>query len=154
MRTSASPDLTAKKKILFLFWITFALCVGITATGVYLYNALLPMAKPIQVPEQENITSTVLLGFRTEDISVPITQENLEPLLSCLRNAKPTRIQAWNDYPTVWPFWSIEITTEAVPYRYFLYQDDEFVYIEIPYEGIYKADTELLNIVAPYFHED
>ena len=49
--------------------------------------------------------------------------------------------------------YGVDIQTEERQYRYFVYEAGEQVYIESPYEGIYKAEHTLFSIVLKYFEE-
>ena len=50
-------------------------------------------------------------------------------------------------------FGSVDIHADDRTYRYFVYEEGEQVFIEVPYEGIYASETELLDLVLQYFEE-
>ena len=58
-----------------------------------------------------------------------------------------------DDYPASRLYYGVEIQTNENQYRYYVYEDGKQVYIEIPYEGIYTAEMELLDLVSKYFEE-
>ena len=72
-------------------------------------------------------------------------------ILKYITNAQPTRTMSVNDKPTAKAYYTIEVDTAARQYRYFLYAENSQVYIEIPYEGIYKTNQQVLDFVAEYF---
>jgi hypothetical protein len=57
------------------------------------------------------------------------------------------------DYPTAKTYYTIEVDMVARQYRYFLYAENSQVYVELPYEGIYKANQQFLDFVAEYFKD-
>jgi len=127
-------------------------CVGLLAGAVYLFNDIYPIAKPIRYPEPDKIVS-VTLSCNTHDTTIPMSEQYYEDLIRYISEAKPTRKLALDDYPATRPYYGIDIQTEECQYRYFVYEAGEQVYIESPYEGIYKAEHALFSIVLKYFEE-
>lgn len=119
---------------------------------LYLYCSAFPEAESIRYPELEKVVS-VTLGCNTPDVSITMVEKYYEDLLLCISEAEPTRKQAMDDYPTSRPYYGVEIKTRENRYRYYVYEDGEQVYIEIPYEGIYTAEMELFDLVLKYFEE-
>ena len=129
-----------------------AVLLVIFAVGAYpVYNYLFPMAEPIVCPNEDDITSISLA--RNNDPSAAIEISDFAVLLQSFRNTKPTRNWSVNDYPTAKVYYTIEIDTSARHYRYFVYTEDSQVYVESPYEGVYKADRQILDLVAAYFSD-
>ena len=137
------------KKRIFLA-ITLTLCVAIFAGAVYLFNEIFPKAKPIEYPEIDEVT-LVSIGSNTSEGVISMNELYYEELFRHISEAEPTRGQAWNDYPTVRPYYCVEIQTAERMYRYFVYENGGQVYIESPYEGIYESETELLEWVLQQF---
>ena len=52
-----------------------------------------------------------------------------------------------NDYPYIRPYYLIEIKTEERVFRYMTYEDCGTAYIELPYEGIYVVETEMVEFL-------
>ena len=127
-------------------------CVGLLAGAVYLFNDIYPKAKPIRYPEPDKIVS-VTLSCNTPDTTIPMSEQYYEDLIRYIGEAKPTRKLALDDYPTTRPYYGVDVQTEERQYRYFVYEAGEQVYIESPYEGIYKAEHTLFSIVLKYFEE-
>ena len=128
------------------------ICVGLLAGAVYLFNDIFPKAKPIRHTEPDKIVS-VTLSYNTFDGTILMSEQYYEDLLLHISEAKPTRKQALDDYPTTRPYYGIEIQTDEMQYHYFVYEEGKQVYIEMPYEGIYTSKIELLDLVLKYFEE-
>ena len=140
-----------KKKNIILT-IVLIVCIGLLAGAVYLFNDIFPKAEPIRHPEPDEIVS-VTLSCNTPDATIPMSEQDYEDLIRYTSEAKPTRKQSLNDTPTSGAYYGVEIQTDEMQYRYFVYEEGEQVYIEIPYEGIYESKIELLNLVLKYFEE-
>lgn len=119
--------------------------------GYAVLDSFFPKADPINCPNEESITAISLTQNNSTSVVVdaPIFAEVLENI----RNAQPTRQWSVNDYPTANTYYTIEIDTPAREYRYFVYVENSQVYIEDPYDGVYKANQQLLDFVAEYFKE-
>lgn len=71
----------------------------------------------------------------------------MQKLLYYINNAKATRMMSANDYPYIRPYYLIEIKTMERVFRYMAYEEHGTAYIELPYEGIYVVETEMLEIL-------
>lgn len=138
-----------KKKV--LGYVLLLLGILLVILGYCLFNSIFPKAKPIRTPELNDIRS-VSVAINAEE-SFLINDVNMEGVLKEIRDAKPTRIQSLNDYPTCRPFYELEIKTEESTFRYFIYEEGEEIYVEVPYEGVYAADNKLFDFVLKYFEE-
>ena len=136
------------RKWLLLFVV---LLVSMGAAAWYLFIDIFPKAPPIRMPKIEEITSIFVAV--NNDEAFEINDLNLEELFYYIQKAEPTREQSLNDYPSGYGFFRIEVQTREREYRYFVYERGEQVYIEIPYEGIYTADSWLFSFVIKYFEE-
>ncbi len=141
-----------KRKIIIILSIILVLCIALLSGGIYLYNEILPMAKPIQTPEIHSVQSVFLSRSKTS-MSISMDANGWESLFSQISEVKPTRIQAWNDYPTAQPYYCIEIQTADRAYLYFVYKDGNRIYVEVPYEGIYETNANVLHTVQAHFQE-
>lgn len=56
-----------------------------------------------------------------------------------------------NDYPSVRPYYEVEIKTVEEVLRYVIYEESGTAYAEISYEGIYKIEKETMEI---FYNED
>ena len=129
-----------------------SICVAMLLGTVYLFFSSFPKAEPIKHPELEKVVS-VTLSCNTPNGTILMSDRYYGDLIQHISEAKPTRKQSVNDYPTVWPYYGIEIQTTGRQYHYFVYEEGEQVYIEAPYEGIYRSKTEMLDLVLKYFEE-
>lgn len=132
-------------------WIIVIIALfGFSIIGGYVVlNNIFPKAPPINYPSAEEITTIQLI--QNNDVSVMVESENIEELLQNISNAQPTRKMSVNDYPAAKNCYAIEIDTHEKEYRYFIYQEDSQVYIEIPYQGVYQASIQSLDFVREYF---
>ena len=135
-----------KNKLYYLIFITFILIIGIT---YILFNHFFPLANPIDYPEDDAINShTVLYDNRL------ITSSDLsfESIFTHIKTAKPTRKITVNDFPTIYPYFEVNVYTNSQAFKYFIYQEDNTTYLEMPYYGVYVLHNdvfELLNSLKP-----
>lgn len=124
--------------------------LGIAVIGGYaILNNIFPKADPIKFPDTESITAITLI--QKDGSSVAVETADFGEILKNITNAQPTRTMSVNDYPTAKTYYTIEVDTAARQYRYFLYAENSQVYVELPYEGIYKANQQFLDFVLEYF---
>ena len=102
-------------------------------------------------PTVENVVSASL-SYNNED-EIAVSEGIFKELISGISKAEPTRKQSLNDYPTAEPFYVIAVKTQDREHRYFIYNEDT-VYIEIPYEGIYLSTPEFLDFVSRYYESN
>ena len=126
--------------------------LGIAVIGGYaILNNIFPKADPIKFPDTESITAITLI--QKDGSSVAVETADFGEILKNITNAQPTRTMSVNDYPTAKTYYTIEVDTAARQYRYFLYAEKSQVYIELPYEGIYKSNQQFLDFIADYFKD-
>ena len=126
--------------------------LGIAVIGGYaILNNIFPKADPIKFPDTESITAITLI--QKGGSSVAVETADFGEILKNITNAQPTRTMIVNDCPTAKTYYTIEIDTAARQYRYFLYAEKSQVYIELPYEGIYKSNQQFLDFIADYFKD-
>lgn len=132
-------------------WVIIIIALlGIAVIGGYaILNNIFPKADPIKFPDTESITAITLI--QKDGSSVAVETADFGEILKNITNAQPTRTMSVNDYPTAKTYYTIEVDTAARQYRYFLYAENSQVYIELPYEGIYKANQQFLDFVLEYF---
>lgn len=132
-------------------WVIIIIALlGIAVIGGYaILNNIFPKADPIKFPDTESITAITLI--QKGGSSVAVETADFGEILKNITNAQPTRTMSVNDYPTAKTYYTIEVDTAARQYRYFLYAENSQVYIELPYEGIYKSNQQFLDFVAEYF---
>lgn len=134
--------------------VTAALLVFAVMGASAVYNYFFPMAAPIVCPNEEDIASISLT--QNNDPSAVIEISDFECILQSIRTAQPTRNWSVQDYPAVENYYTIEIKTSATQdryFRYFVYTEDSQVYLESPYEGVYKVDQQLLDLLEDSFKD-
>lgn len=135
-----------------LFLSAAVICIALLAGGAYfIFNSIFPRAKPVSFPPIENIAS-VYTSCNTTMPSIPFGAEEYGELISFISQANPTRKISVNDTPTE-TYYMIEIETAEKNYCYFLYKDGAETYLEIPYEGIYRADPKFFDCITDYYSE-
>ena len=132
-------------------WVIIIIALlGVAVIGVYaILNNIFPKADPIKFPDTESITAITLI--QKDGSSVAVETADFGEILKNITNAQPTRTMSVNDYPTAKTYYTIEVDTAARQYRYFLYAENSQVYVELPYEGVYKANQQFLDFVLEYF---
>lgn len=127
-------------------WIIIITLIGLIVVGGYIvFDNVFPKASPIKYPEIDNITSISIV--EDNDVSTKIDQSDFEVILENIKVSRPTRKMSVNDYPSVRPYYEVVIDTMEKEYRYFVYIEDGYVHIEMPYEGIYKSNRQLFDFV-------
>ena len=117
-----------------------AIAVSVLLLGVLGVNALFPKAAPIPCPTADKIES---VSITAEDGQcILLEQSRYMALLEYLSKAIPTRRPSVNDSPVADSWSMIEVYAKDRFYRYYIYEDDNDLYIELPYEGIYLAKTD------------
>lgn len=132
------------------------ICIVLVSTiavigGYSVFNSIFPKAEHIKYPTVENVVSASL-SYNNED-KIAVSEGMFKELISGISKAEPTRKQSLNDYPTATPFYEIAVKTQDREHRYFIYNEDT-VYIEIPYEGIYRSTPEFLDFVSRYYESN
>ena len=126
----------------------FLLCfLLLILAGCILLHRLYPMAEPLELPAAQNVVS---INISTDTApAYLLSPDDHAALLDALSAIRPTRGMTLNDYPDVRPYHCIEINTSSGLYRLFLYEYAARTYVESPYEGIYRADDKLYELISP-----
>jgi len=111
------------------------------------YNNLFPMAKPIQHLELEDISS-IKISINDDNQENIISNTDFTKAIAYFNDVKPTRIMSVNDYPAVRPYYRIEVLTNERRFVYYIYEENNSVYVELPYEGIYVINSKILKVIA------
>lgn len=132
-------------------WIVVIIALlGVAVIGGYaVLDSIFPKARPINCPSIENITTITLIQNKGSSLIVETT--DIGEILKNITDTQPTRAMSVNDYPPAKTYYTIEVDTAARQYRYFLYAEKSQVYIELPYEGIYKSNQQFFDFIAEYF---
>lgn len=119
--------------LLVLFW-----------TVISAINFLAPLAPP--APE---LSSDIFYEITYEDRLLYLDLNELEQFVEYLQDAKPTRELSVNDTPTQKTYYKIDVynNTDSL-WRFFIYEYGGKAYYEIPYTGIYKVNSNILNLLS------
>lgn len=134
-----------------LKWLIFSMIVlslVIVIGGIKVYNDFFPMAKCIQFPDIERITS---VKISKDDLVLKYSDnKNIKLIMGCLLNANATRILSVNDAPTVNEYYEVNVIEEDSNryYTSYIYQENSIWYVEQPYWGVYEMGKDM-----PFFFE-
>ena len=123
-----------KKRILFIL-----IAVIILIVGYGTYVSFFPLAKSLECDVDYADVPDVIAVKITPSDEETTGISNFTALLMQIQQVEPTRKMSVNDYPTVDLFYQVEVLTENKEYRYYIYEENSKVYLEIPYIGIYKG---------------
>ena len=130
-----------KKKTIIIIVAVFAVLL----LGAYMvFNSIFPKAEPIKQLEVSMVKSVSL--YDSDDNEIEVSDAELQKLLTYINAAKATRKMSVNDYPNVRPYYQLEVKTEERILRYMIYEEDGTAYVELPYEGIYIIDDNVLEL--------
>ena len=130
-----------KKSVVIIVTIIVCMLFG----GYLILDDIFPKADPIVQLEVGTVESVSL--YDNEDKEIVISDAELQKLFYYINDAKPTRAMSANDYPSVRTYYLIEIKTMERVFRYMAYEEHGTAYIELPYEGIYVVESEMLEIL-------
>lgn len=108
----------------------------IITVGLYITDHVL-RNDPIVCPDETKVVSITVAESEGEAKQVP--EDDFLPILTCIRNAVPTMKDSVNDRPYEDEYYTLDVSTDDMQYRYFVYQKGSQYYIEMPYIGVYKA---------------
>ena len=130
--------------ILFTLFVIGFVGIGLLANPVQ-KSIELPNVKEVERIQVEQVQEGNSLGqLRISD------KTEMEALLNALANGKTTRRQSVNDFPNVKNYFKIEIFVDDSQ-TFYLYKINDTYYVEEPYVGIYKAESELHGIVEEIY---
>ena len=130
------------KKSNILIIASLCLVIGLVVSCYLAYDALFPMAEPVESPHPD----TILLFSVKDNNNNEFNVDNFYSFYDCLLNAKSTRIMSANDYPDTRPYYQVCIIAgDNRVYRYYLYQSNGKDYLEVPYVGVYEIQNFAIN---------
>ena len=134
-----------KKKTGIIIALTIAMFVILVVGAYTVFDNIFPKATSI-TQLQMNMVESVRL-YDNENKDMVIDDGELQTLINYINAAVPTRTMSVNDYPVVSPYYVVEFKTTERFMRYMIYEDNGIAYVEIPYEGVYKIDEEVVSIL-------
>ncbi|MBR5366195.1 MAG: DUF5301 domain-containing protein [Clostridia bacterium] len=127
----------SQKQVKIFSVIAAVLALLCIAAIIWILHSLFPKAPPVDFPENYEQLTVRQYGAEEERIVYP---EDADLLLDVLREAEPTNRQSIQDFPFEQEYTTFTIHTpdeEPGYYRFYLYEEDENMILEIPYCGIY-----------------
>ena len=136
------------KKIVILV-VALAIIAGLIIGGYLMIDSLFPKADPINAPSASSVVSmTVKKNENRNDGDLrEIANVDVDSILSKLSEAEPTRKMSVQDSPDAQTYYEIAAKTNERTHYFYIYFESGTCYVEIPYEGIYTVDNELVNLL-------
>ena len=130
--------------------ISISLIIGGGIFGYYMYDKMFPMAPDVVIPGDDEIFEIAVSG--DDGGKIFLDDQDEDTILSFMRDCQPTREWTVNDYPTVESYYIVTVYTseDGNGYRYFIYEENGHVYLELPYHGVYTVDEEILDFIKGY----
>ena len=124
-----------------LLCLLYTCCKGVTAFVRSAIVACGKKAAPIQLPQTSDITSVdVTVGENTTNHSDTAW---ISEIISDISSSEPTSKQSVQDFPQTESYIKIDFQFETGTSTIFAYEENGKHYIEQPYQGIYKIDSQL-----------
>ena len=127
-------------------WLGFSLAILLLVLAIgaiKVYNDIFPMAKAIQLPDIEKISSIEISNGNT---FIEYTDNRtIKTIMECFLDAKATRNLSVNDAPSVKEYYIVNIITEDGNrgYNSFIYLENLKWCIEQPYWGVYEMGKDM-----------
>ena len=129
-----------KKVVVFVF-----IAVAVILSGAYmLFNSIFPLANQIDYPNEKDINSFSAL-YNNETIE--LSDMSFGSILVYIKTAESTRRMSVNDFPDTRTYFEVMIDTDDGQYKYFIYEENNTVYLEMPYYGIYTIEEDVLELL-------
>jgi hypothetical protein len=128
-----------------------AILVVLLICGYAVFDRIFPKAPAMTVPEKESVLSISIV--RNDGSFAAVAGTDYERVLHSLTKARPTREMSISDSPAAKVYYAVKVQSSDREYSYFIYMNNCNVYIEIPYEGIYRTDGTLFDAAESYFKD-
>ena len=100
-------------------------------------------AAPITLPRADEITS---IDITFEENTVSHSDKTwISEIIDDISSSEPTQKESVQDVPQVKSYVKIDFQFKTGTSTLFAYEDNKNYYIEQPYEGIYKIDSQLFG---------
>ena len=141
------------EKILSRIAIVIATVLLIAAVyGAFaVYDYFFPVAEPVICPIEDGVNTITLA--KSKSAAIMVDTACFADLLQHISSTEPTRKWSVQDYPAVKDCYIIEVNTLDRMHRYFVYVENSQVYLESPYEGVYKSNHQFLKFIQTLFQE-
>lgn len=126
------------------FWIGLVVLI-VLISGLYkAYDNIFPKAAPIRQIKVSEINRIYI--YDNSENKIGMVDSEIEEIITYINEAEPTRIISVNDYPSVRPYYVVEIKSDDRYFRYMIYKDNGKTYVELPYEGVYTINEKVIDI--------
>lgn len=120
-------------------YVSIFLCLACVLTLV----ACEKKADPITLPQTDKITSIdITVGENTVSHS---DKTWISEIIANISSSEPTKKESVQDVPQAESYIKIDFQFETGTSTLFAYEDSEKYYLEQPYQGIYKIDSQLYS---------
>ena len=120
-------------------YVSIFLCLACVLTLV----ACGKTADPITLPQTDEITSIdITVGENTVSHS---DKTWISEIIANISSSEPTKKESVQDVPQAESYIKIDFQFEAGTSTLFVYEDSGKYYLEQPYQGIYKIDSQLYS---------
>ncbi|MDH6364334.1 hypothetical protein M2139_001361 [Enterococcus sp. PF1-24] len=100
----------------------------------------------IQLAENESVKEIMIVAPFAASETVITEASDIKKVLQPLRNATKTRRSINNDQPLTQNYYTIKLAkADDTSDIFYLYAEDDYYFLEIPYQGIYKLANEFEN---------
>ena len=100
-------------------------------------------AAPITLPQADKITS---IDITIEENTVSHSDKTwMSEIIADISSSEPTKKESVQDCPQVESYIKIDVQFETGTSTLFAYEDSGKYYLEQPYQGIYKIDSQLYS---------
>lgn len=132
-----------KKKYLVVFLVVI---VGFILGSYFIYINMFPYVMPIDYPKLQEINESKIVYYDENDqIDIDVS---IEEVMNYIKSSKPTRTQSFNEIPNKKPYYCIELKTTNQLYTYYIYERNSQLFVELPYNGVYKIDEEVKDLLS------
>ena len=130
-------------------WIALIILATFTiGFATFTFFSLFPKAPELEPPEDEQI---VYCTLEIQNGASTLLVEQRETLLEYMKEARATRKMSANEIPDASKYYRITLMVDEGklqrPYVYYVYQEGGRLYLEVPYQGIYRVDAGILDIL-------
>lgn len=126
------------------FWIFIVTVIVLVVGGYLVYDSIFPKAEPLKLLKVSEADDIYIYDSNGNEIE--LSDSEIEALCIYINTAESTRIMSVNDYPSVRPYYVVEIESVDRYFRYMIYEENGKVYVELPYEGIYTIDEKVIDV--------
>ena len=137
------------KKVIIPVIVLVAVVAGLILGGYLLIDKMFPKAEPITVPASSTVISMTVAKNEDRIAGEPreIISNDLDSILSRLSEAEPTRKMTVQDTPDAQMYYEIAVKTNERTQYFYVYEEDDVCYVEIPYEGIYTIGNGMIELL-------